>query len=86
MSEAEKTERDEKPKKAESGPRGMRKSADGHWLLHGARWHVPTMGDPASCAVPGCDHVLGAWRTRDPLDDIEANEPDEDDAGSVQTA
>lgn len=54
------------------------KGPDGHWLFHGARWHIPRQGAPTECEVDGCDRVLGAWRNHDPLAALdESDEPDE---------
>lgn len=53
-----KTSAASKPGAAHTGePEG--RSADGHALLGGARWHYPAPGRPFECAVPGCDRVLG---------------------------
>lgn len=60
-----------RPKKASEGYDEAVRSEDGHILIGNARWHYPIKGDPETCAVPGCDRVLGQM-------DVEAFDEDED--------
>lgn len=45
---------------------------DGHWLLRGARWHIPKQGDPTRCEVLGCERLMGQ-RQAPEFDDVDAD-------------
>lgn len=61
-----------KQKNGEAGPsKGIGKTSAGHPTLDGALWHVPKVGSPTECETPGCEKVLGAWRTLDPLEALD---------------
>lgn len=47
---------------------------DKHYLIDGARWHYPKVGEPTVCAVEGCDRVLADPRLRDDLTNVEADD------------
>lgn len=52
------------------------RSADGHNIIEGARWHYPKPGRPTECAVPGCGRVLRVGRD----EDTSEAEPDDPEA------